>query len=67
MNKKAAFRQLAFNCFNYRLMGEAGFRAVARMIEQMDCYTFAFGDLQRAVAHLGDLIGLHDAPAGGGQ
>ena len=67
LNKTDAFRQLAFNCFNYRLMGEDGFRAVAHMIQQMDCYTLAFGDLQRAVARLGDLIGLSDASTGGGQ
>ena len=67
LDKTDAFRLLAFNSFNYRLMGEEGFRSVARMIRQMDCYTFAFGDLERAVARLGELIGLGVASPGDGR
>ena len=62
LDKSEAFRQLAFNCFNYRLLGETSFRAVAQLIRQMDCYTFTFSNLDRAVAQLSALA--HDAGAG---
>jgi HprK-related kinase A len=55
LDKTEAFRQLAFNCFNYRLLGETSFRAVAQLIRQMDCYTFTFSNLDRAVAQLSAL------------
>ena len=48
LDKTEAFRQLAFNCFNYRLLGETGFSAVARLIRRVDCYTFRFSQLDRA-------------------
>jgi HprK-related kinase A len=55
LDKTEAFRQLTFNCFNYRLLGETAFRAVAQLIRQMDCYTFTFSNLERAVAKLSGL------------
>lgn len=55
LDKTEAFRQLAFNCFNYKLLGEASFRAVAELIRRVDCYTFTFSNLERAVARLSAL------------
>jgi len=55
MDKSEAFRQLALNCFNYRLLGETSFRAVAQLIREMDCYTFTFSDLERAAPLLAAL------------
>lgn len=55
LGKTEAFRQLASNCFNYRLLGETSFRAVAQIIRQVDCYTFTFSNLERAVAQLSEL------------
>lgn len=52
LDKTEAFRQLAFNCFNYRLLGETSFRAVAQIIRRVDCYTFTFSRLDRAVEQL---------------
>jgi len=52
LGKSEAFRQLASNCFNYTLLGETSFRAVTQLIGQMDCYTFNFSNLERAVAQL---------------
>ncbi|MGB5774742.1 MAG: hypothetical protein WBP89_08750, partial [Sedimenticolaceae bacterium] len=52
LDKTEAFRQLAFNCFNYRLLGETSFRSVAQIIREVDCYTFTFSSLDRAVAVL---------------
>ncbi len=57
LDKTEAFRQLAFNCFNYRLLGETSFSAIAQMVRQVDCYTFTFSDLERAT---GMLSGLAD-------
>jgi HprK-related kinase A len=52
LDKAEAFRQLAFNCFNYRLLGETSFRAVAAIVRQVDCYTFRFSRLDRATTML---------------
>jgi HprK-related kinase A len=67
LDKVEAFRQLAFNCFNYRLLGETSFRAVARMIEQVDCYTFRFSSLERAVPMLQALAESEDLPVEPGR
>jgi HprK-related kinase A len=55
LDKTEAFRQLAFNCFNYTLLGETSFRAIGRIIREADCYTFTFSDLDRAVPMLAGL------------
>lgn len=57
MSKLEAFRQLAFNCFNYTLLGETGFQAVDRIIRSVDCYTFTFSRLESAVTTLQALAG----------
>jgi len=65
LDKTEAFRQLAFNCFNYRLLGETSFRAVAQIIRQVDCYTFTFSRLDRAVEQLQALaVGTEDSARG---
>ena len=56
LNKAEAFRQMAFNCFNYKLLGEAAFHAVADMIDRVDCYTFTFSRLDRATEQLTALV-----------
>ena len=60
-----AFRRLAFNAFNYKLLGETAFRAVADIVRQTDCYTFTFSDLERASRALLDLVAIRDGGAGG--
>lgn len=52
LDKIEAFRQLAFNCFNYRLLGGVAFQAVTELINSVDCYTFQFSRLSRAVEQL---------------
>ena len=42
--------ELAQNAFNYSLLGEAGFGALARLVDGCDCYRFSYGDLEEAVA-----------------
>ena len=55
LDKGEAFRQLAFNCFNYKLLGETAFQTVADTIGQVDCYTFTFSRLDRATEQLAAL------------
>lgn len=55
LDKAEAFRQLAFNAFNYKLLGEAGFNTVAQLIRQVDCYNFTFSRLERATEILAGL------------
>lgn len=52
LDKTEAFRQLAFNCFNYKLLGETSFRAAVQIVRSADCYTFTFSRLDRAVEQL---------------
>ncbi len=44
-----AFMELAQNAFNYSLLGEAGFTALAQLVNGCDCYRFSYGDLEEAV------------------
>lgn len=57
MDKAEAFRNLAFNSFNYKLLGETAFRAIAAIIKQVDCYRFTYSSLHRAVPILKGLAG----------
>jgi len=50
-----AFTRLAHNCFNYRMLGETGFRALTALIRRCECYNFEYGDLDTATAVLGRL------------
>ena len=62
LDKTDAFRQLAFNSFNYRLLGDAAFNAVGAIIRNVDCYTFRFSRLERAVEHLTALVAETETP-----
>ncbi len=50
LEKSLGFTRLAQNAFNYRLMAEAGFHALARLIRECDCYSLDYGDLDSAIA-----------------
>ena len=41
--------ELARNSFNYSILGQAGFRALADMIDVVECFDFEYGDLDEAV------------------
>jgi HprK-related kinase A len=55
LDKNEAFRQIAFNSFNYKLLGETAFRTIGELIRTVDCYTFTFSDLDKAVPMLAGL------------
>jgi HprK-related kinase A len=48
----AAFAALAFNAFNYQLLGEAGFDAVVRLARQCLAWQLVYSDLDDAIATL---------------
>lgn len=50
--KSLAFRRLAHNAFNYRLLGAGGFLGASRLIRSCDCYRIEYGDLDEAIAAL---------------
>lgn len=50
-----AFVRLSGNSFNYRLLGETGFRTLAALIRKCDCFSFEYGDLEAGTALLGKL------------
>lgn len=45
-----AFMRLAENCFNYNLLGAAGFDALGRLIDASACFDFTYSSLDEAIA-----------------
>lgn len=56
-----AFARLAFNSFNYHLLGSIGFAAVADVIESCPAYTLRYSTLDHAIGRIEEL--LHEASA----
>lgn len=50
MPQGEAFMQLAESAFNYSILGEEGFRILANAVDQCNCYSFTYSDLDEAVA-----------------
>ena len=49
MPKARAFMGLVSSAFNYNVHGRAGFRALARLVDDADCYEFSYHRLDDAV------------------
>ena len=49
MPKARAFMGLVSSAFNYNVHGRAGFRALARLVDEADCYEFSYHRLDDAV------------------
>lgn len=64
LEKAEAFRHLAFNCFNYKLLGATAFHAIAQIIRQVDCYAFTFSHLDPATEQLLTLAATEAPPVG---
>jgi HprK-related kinase A len=47
--RSRALMTIADNSFNYSLLGERGFEALARLIDSSQCYTFAYSMLDEAI------------------
>ena len=54
--RSTAFLKLAGNSFNYEVVGERGFRAVASIIERCPSYILRYGDLSAAHAAMDEII-----------
>ncbi len=57
--KGSALVELARCAPNYHLLGEMGFDAAVRLVDQCPCYDLRYSDLEEAVKRLGSLPGLH--------
>ncbi len=57
---------LAFNAFNYRVCGQDGFEAVARLARDVPAWQLTYGRLPEAIALLDALQARAKAPAGDG-
>lgn len=55
--KAAALVELFSNCFNHQVHGRAGFRALGRLMDQVECFDFAYDDLEAALTWMADLAG----------
>ncbi|HEY4138047.1 MAG TPA: HprK-related kinase A [Casimicrobiaceae bacterium] len=56
LGRSTAFLKLAGNSFNYEIVGERGFRAVASIIERCRSYILRYGDLSSAHTALHEIV-----------
>lgn len=50
LSEDAVFRSLAFNAFNYTVLGETGFNAVVHLVRQCPAWQLIYSDLDDALA-----------------
>jgi hypothetical protein len=48
-SKGKAFMQMAKHAFNYNVLGEAGFKSLANVIDVCDSYSFSYANLDEAI------------------
>jgi HprK-related kinase A len=66
IDASTAFSSLAFNAFNYTVLGATGFSAVCTLIDSMPAWRLVYGNLEDALGRLLDW--WHDqVPAGSGR
>jgi hypothetical protein len=58
---QTVFGTLAFNAFNYRLLGAVGFDAAVLLSRTCPAYQLTYGDLDHAIEVLGELWALRDS------
>lgn len=56
MTPAVAFLKLAHNAFNYEVIGERGFRAVAAIVRRAPCRIVRYGDLAAAHGAIDDIL-----------
>ena len=54
-NKGDAFMQVAANSFNYSVLHQKGFTALADLIDRCACYDFVYSDLDDAIRVFAEL------------
>lgn len=63
LTREDAFAHLAFNSFNYHLLGPIGFEAVANVIAACPAYRVRYSNLDAAISHIDTLLDEADAKA----
>jgi hypothetical protein len=69
MSKGSTFISLGDNSLNYEILGETGFHAMVRLVDQCDCYALTHASATEAVVALASFLRkpaeqLHAAAAG---
>ncbi len=62
-----AFVKISGNSFNYEMLGERAFGAVARLVHGCRCYRITYGDMEEAVAAVSELLDERVQPLAVGQ
>ena len=62
LERAIAFLKLAGNAFNYEVVGEPGFRAVASLVRRCPACILSYGDLDDAHAAIDDILSSHPPP-----
>lgn len=57
LDRSLGFTRLAQNSFNYRLLGECGFKTLVRLVGDCECYSLAYGDLDSAIRLVEEMTG----------
>ena len=55
LTEQATFRSLAFNAFNYTVLGEVGFRAVVKLVRSCPAWQLVYSDLDDALRAIDDV------------
>lgn len=61
ISKPRALVHAAADSFNYSVLGTEGFTALSRLVDACDCYELTYGDLEDAVAVVGQWTQLDDS------
>jgi HprK-related kinase A len=56
VNQLEAFQQLIEHSFNYHILGEQGFNAIASLLKNVTCYQFEYSDFEQANELLSGLV-----------
>ncbi len=49
-SKGQAFMEIAYNAFNYSVLGVEGFEILKKVVDRADCYSFKYSNLDEAIA-----------------
>jgi len=67
ISKCDAFMRLIQYSFNYHVTGVQGFQAVGKMLDDSECYTFCYSDLDEAIALFDGFQGAKSQTVAGGK
>jgi HprK-related kinase A len=64
ISRADALMRLADESFNYSLLGAAGFRSLATIVDGCSCFSMTYGSLADALACVGQVTGTAETPVG---